>query len=103
MRSFFSRILRFFVGLILAAFGLAFAVSLLLAALVMAVVGLGRWAITGKKPAPVVAFRQFKRFRSGQFKPFSKPPAARPDDVVDVEVREVTPQKSAVNDAKFLP
>ena len=103
MQSFLSRLLRFVFGLLLAAFGLVFAASLLLAALVMAVVGLIRWAITGKKPGPVVAFSQFRQFRSGQFKPFSRQPDTRPDNVVDVEVREVTPQKSAVNDAKFLP
>ena len=107
MQSFLSRLLRFLFGLILAAFGLVFAASLLAAALVMLLVGLIRWAITGKKPAPVVAFNQFKQFRSRQFKPFSKQAAARPDDVVDVEMREVGPQvgpqKSAINDGKFLP
>ena len=110
MERFFSRLLRFIFSLILAVFGLVFAASLLVAALVMLLVGLVRWAVTGKKPAPMVAFSQIRQFRSGQFKSFSKQPAARRNDVidvVDVEVREVAPQKSApeqqASDGKLLP
>ena len=106
MQSFLSRILRFVFSLILAAFGLVFAASLLVAALVTLLVGLVRWAITGKKPAPVLAFSQFRQFRARQRNPFSSKPAGRgatSADVVDVEMREVVPQKSAANDGKSPP
>ena len=103
MQIFLSRLLRFIFKLLLAAFGLVFAISLLTAALVMALVGLVRWGITGKKPGPVVAFSQFRQFRAGQLQPFSNKPAARSDDVVDVQVREVMPQNTGANDGKFLP
>ena len=106
MEKFFSRLLRFNFSLILAVFGLVFAISLLAAAPVMMLVGLVRWAVTGKKPAPVVAFSQFKKFRAGQRNPFSSKSAGPPGDVVDVvdvEVRDVTPQKSDVKDGKLLP
>ena len=103
MQSFISQVLRFIFKVVLVVVGLIFAASLLVAALVMLLVGLVRWAVTGKKPAPVVAFSQFRQFRSGQFKRFSKQAAARPSDVVDVEVREVAPQKGAIHDGKSPP
>ena len=107
MQKLLSTVLRFIFKAVLAVFGLVFAFSLLAVALVMLLVGLLRWAVTGKKPAPVVAFSQFKQFRSAQFKPFSKEPDARPGDVVDVEVRDVTPQKSTseqrTSDTKLRP
>jgi hypothetical protein len=104
MQNFFGQLLRFFFKLLLAAFGLVFAVSLLAAALVMLLFGLVKWAVTGKKPAPVVAFGHFKQFKSGQFAPFSNRSAARTApaaDVVDVEVREVEPQQRELNDVKL--
>ena len=109
MQSFLSRILRFLFSLILAVFGLVFAASLLVAALVMLLVGLVRWAVTGKKPAPVVAFGQFQKFRAGQRNPFSSKPTGRPSasaDVVDADVREVpdaAQHDSPVKDAKLPP
>ena len=106
MQNFIRSFVRFIFKLVLAAFGLVFAVSLLFAALVMLLVGLVKWAVTGKKPGPVVAFSQFRQFRSGQFKPFSAQSDARHQphgDVVDVEVREVMPKKSDANDGKLLP
>ena len=103
MEIFLSRVLRFVFKLLLAALGLVFAIGLLAAALVMLLVGLIRWGVTGKKPGPVVAFSQFRQFRAGQLKPFSNRPADRSDDVVDVQVREVMPQKTGANDGKFLP
>ena len=105
MQNFIGGFIRFIFKLVLAALGLVFAVSLLFAALVMLLLGLVKWAVTGKKPGPVVAFSQFRQFRSGQFKPFAQS-GARPQpqgDVVDVEVRDVTPNQSDVNDGKLLP
>ena len=106
MQSFLNRLLRFVFKLVLAAFGLVFAVSLLFAALVMLLVGLVKWAVTGKKPGPVMAFNQFRQFRSGEFKPFAARHDARNQphgDVVDVEVREVMPKKSDASDGNLPP
>ena len=100
MQNFISGLIRFIIKLILAAFGLLFAVSLLLAALVMMVLSLLKSLITWKKPAPFVAFtqfRQFKRNTRGGWPSASKPMPQ--GDVVDVEVREV---KEPDND-KRLP
>ena len=90
MQNFISGLIRFIIKLVLAAFGLVFAVSLLLVALVALVLSLLKSLITWKKPAPFVAFsqfRQFKRDTRGSW-PFANKPMPK-SDVVDVEVREV--------------
>jgi hypothetical protein len=96
MQNFISRVIRFILKLVLAAFGLMFAISLLAAALVFVVFSLLKSLVTGKKPAPFVAYSQFKQFKqfkqnSGGAWPFADKPGsqAAPHDVVDVEVREV--------------
>ncbi len=100
MQHFISGLFRFIIKLILAAFGLVFAVSLLLAALVAVVLSLLKSLITWKKPAPFVVYSQFKQFRQGGRGgwPFASQPVPQ-SDVVDVEVREV---KDTAND-KRLP
>ena len=100
MQNFISRFLRFVLKLVLAAFGLVFAVSLLAAALVVLVLGLLKSLVTGKKPAPFVAFSQFKQFKkdaTGGW-PFATQ-AAPQGDVVDVEMREI----KEPHDEKRLP
>ena len=115
MQNIMNQLPGFFIKLVLAAFGLLFALCLLFTALVMLVVGLVRWALTGKKPAPFVAFQQFRQFRAGRFPPFSMQAKSRHSGVdvgvgngvvVDVEAREVPgdqAQKNMANDAKPLP
>ena len=100
MQNFISGIIRFIIKLVLAAFGLVFAVSLLLAALVAVVFSLLKSLITWQKPAPFVVYSQFKQFRQGARGgwPFAEKPVPQ-SDVVDVEVREV---KDPVTD-KRLP
>ena len=90
MQNLVSGIIRFIIKLILAAFGLVFAVSLLLAALVAVVFSLLKSLITWQKPAPFVVYSQFKQFRQGARGgwPFAEKPAPQ-SDVVDVEVREI--------------
>ena len=100
MQNLIGRFIRFIIKLVLAAFGLVFAVSLLFAALVVMALSLLKSLITWKKPAPFVAFsqfRQFKRDTRGGWPSASKPMPQ--GDVVDVEVREV---KEPAND-KRLP
>ena len=100
MQNFISGLIRFIIKFVLAALGLVFAVSLLFAALVVMVLSLLKSLITWKKPAPFVAFSQFRQFkrdtRGGG--PFASKPMPH-SDVVDVEVREV---KDPAND-KRLP
>ena len=115
MQKFFKWLLRFVLKLVLAALGLVFAVSMLLAALVMLMFGLAKWAVTGKKPAPFAAFSQFRQFRkfgqfgqfgSGQFKPYSSASASRPapeSQIVDVVVREVKPAANDLSNDKSSP
>lgn len=91
MSSFISQFLRFFLKLVLAAFGVVFALSLLAATLIFLVwrqlVGL----LTGKKPPPIMAFGKFQRFSPQDIWGASPggSQAGKQGDVVDVEVREV--------------
>jgi hypothetical protein len=91
LSSFINQFLRFVLKLVLAAFGIVFALSLLAAALIFMVwrqiVGL----MTGKKPAPLMAFGKFQRFSPQDMWAASAGGAqsAKQGDVVDVEVREV--------------
>ena len=88
MQNFISGLFRFIIKLVLAAFGLVFAISLLLLALIVVVLSLLKALITGKKPAPVAVFGKFQKFAPGGVWPSNtrKAPQA---DVVDVEMREV--------------
>ena len=88
MQNFISRLVRFITKLILAAFGLVFVISLLLAALIVVVVSLLKSLITGKKPAPVMVFSKFQKFAPGGMWPGAAK-KQNTNDVVDVEVREV--------------
>jgi hypothetical protein len=90
MQNLISGMVRFIIKLILAAFGLLFAITLLLVALVAVVFSLLKSLITWQKPAPFVVYSQFKQFRQGARSgwPFADKPAPQ-RDVVDVEVREV--------------
>lgn len=95
MPSFLSRVLSFLLRLVLWTFAAIFAVSLMLAGLVLLALGLLRSLITGQKPKPVV-FGSFQRFSSQAAWPGAAKPgatAAREADVVDVEVREIRSDK----------
>ncbi|MDI1273538.1 hypothetical protein [Polaromonas sp.] len=95
MPSFLSRVLSFLLRLVLWTFAAIFAVSLMLAGLVLLALGLLRSLVTGQKPKPMV-FGRFQRFSAQAAWPgASKPGAAAPReaDVVDVEVREVRGDK----------
>lgn len=93
MPSFVSQILRFFLKLALGLFAAIFAISLLLAALIVVTLSLLKSLVTGRKPAPAVVFGRFQRFSPQGMWPGGTAcgeGAARPaGDVVDVEVREV--------------
>ena len=93
MPRFFSRLLRFILRAVMWAFAAVFALSLLLAALVVLVVGLLKALITGQKPQPLAfSVRRFDRFTTrtpssaGASRATGAPATA---DVVDVEVREI--------------
>lgn len=100
MQSPISRLVRFVIKLVLAAFGLVFAASLVLAALVVIVLSLLKSLFTWKKPAPFVFYSQFKQLRRGARGrwPFTSQPASQ-SDVVDVEAHEV----KQAGDDKRLP
>ena len=94
MPRFISQVARFVFRLVLGLFAAIFAVSLLLATLVLLLLGLLKSLITGKKPKPMV-FGRFQRFTaqapwSGAMRGAGAPPAA---EVVDVEVREIRDDK----------
>lgn len=96
MPSFVGRIPGFILKVVLGLFAALFAISLLVAALIVFIVLLLKSLITGRRPAASMVFGRFQRFSSqggwpgratrGQPKPNQKLNAG---DVVDVEVREV--------------
>lgn len=92
-----SKILRFFLKLVLGIFAAVFALSLLAAALIVVVLSVLKSLITGRKPAPAVVFGRFQRYSPQGMWPGgpgqSNPANARASDVVDVEVREVRDDK----------
>ena len=88
MPHFFSLLIRFTIKVILALLGIVFAISLLLAAVVLFLVSLLKWLVTGKRPAPFVIFSRFKKFTTGGAWAGSSK-TQNGAEVVDVEVREV--------------
>nr|WP_254774914.1 hypothetical protein [Polaromonas sp. YR568] len=92
-----SKILRFFLKLVLGIFAAVFALSLLAAALIVVVLSVLKSLITGRKPAPAMVFGRFQRYSPQGMWPGG--PAQgnaanqRAGDVVDVEVREVRDDK----------
>lgn len=95
MPSFISRVVRFLLRLVLWTFAAIFAVSLLLASLILLAFGLLRSLLTGQKPKPVV-FGRFQRFGTQPSWPETRAREAAPTrggDVVDVEVREIRDDK----------
>ena len=102
MQNFISRLVRFVIKLILAAFGLVFAISLLLAALIVVVLSLLKSLVTGKKPAPVMVFSRFQKFAPGGMW-HSAAKAQNTVDVVDVEVREVQTKDQPPKRDQSLP
>ena len=63
-----------------------------------------RWLLTGRKPQVVLVWQQFSqlrkgaRFGAGRGQPYGSAQAS--DDVVDVEVREVSPNAPRLTDRK---
>lgn len=92
-----SKILRFFLKLVLGLFAAVFAISLLAAALIVVLLSLLKSLITGRKPAPAMVFGRFQRYSPQGMWPGGAgrdaANAPRNADVVDVEVREVRDDK----------
>ena len=88
-----GKILRFFLKLVLGLFAAVFAVSLLVAALIVVALSLLKSLITGRKPAPAMVFGRFQRYSPQGMWPggagHDAANAPRSSDVVDVEAREV--------------
>jgi hypothetical protein len=88
-----SKILRFFLKLVLGILAAVFALSLLAAALIVVVLSVLKSLITGRKPAPAMVFGRFQRYSPQGMWPGSpaqgNAATPRQGDVVDVEVREV--------------
>lgn len=91
MPRFISRVLSFALRLVLLSLAAVFAISLLLASLVLLALGLLRALFTGQKAKPVDLSR-FQRFSAqatwGKGANAGAAPV-RSADVVDVEVREI--------------
>lgn len=92
-----SQIFRFILKLVLGLFAAVFAVSLLVAALIVFALSLLKSLITGRKPAPAMVFGRFQRFsQQGMWQGRPAPqtsPKADSGQVVDVEVREIPNDK----------
>ena len=102
MQNFLSQLVRFAIKLALAAFGLVFALSLLLAALVVVAISLLKSLITGKKPAPLMVFSRFQKFAPNGMWP-SAAKAQNTADVIDVQVREVKPDQQKPKSDRLPP
>ena len=99
-----ASLLRGVVKLVLLVFAAVFALGMLFAGLVVVLVMVLRYLLTGRKPAVVTTFTRFNQ-AARQFRPGARPStnsAARPDnaDVVDVEAHEVRSVLSAPNPSK---
>lgn len=101
MPSFVSRIIGFALKIVVGLFAVVFAVSLLVAGLIVFIVLLIKSLITGRRPTASMAFGRFQQFssqngwsgrgaREGASKPNTKPGAG---EVVDVEVREIPDER----------
>lgn len=93
-----SQIFRFALKLVLGLFAAIFALSLLIATLVVLALGWLKALITGRKPAPALLFGRFQQFtpRSawpGGSGPREGAPGKAAGQVVDVEVREIREEK----------
>lgn len=98
MTDFINRVFRFILKLVLAAFGLVFAVSQLAAALVVVVLSLLKALMTGKKPVVLTTFNRFQQYSPkgawpGAARRQTQNGSAKAGDVVDVEVREIRNDK----------
>lgn len=99
MPSFVSQVLGLTLKIVLGLFAALFAVSLLVAGLVVFVVLLLKSLITGRRPAASMVFGRFQQFSSQKGWPGrgtqDGKSASRPGggDVVDVEVREIREER----------
>lgn len=95
MPSLVSQLLRFVLKATLGLFAAIFALSLLLAALIVLTLSLLKSLFTGRKPAPAMVFSRFQQFSTQRMWPGRPAPKGplNAGDVVDVEVREVRADK----------
>ena len=93
-----SQIFRFVLKLALGLFAAIFALSLLVATLVVLALGWLKALVTGRKPAPSLLFGRFQQFTPrGAWPSGSGPRGSAPSptggQVVDVEAREIREKK----------
>ncbi|MEO8013249.1 MAG: hypothetical protein ABI642_03810 [Polaromonas sp.] len=92
-----SQIFRFILKLVFALSAAVLAVGLLLVALTVFALSMLKYLITGRKPAPLMAFSQFRKFsQTGMWTgSFSRHPStkAASGQVIDVEARELQDER----------
>jgi hypothetical protein len=113
LSDFMTRLFQLVMRIVFWLFAAIAVSSLLAVALVLVVLSLLRALITGKRPTGPMVFGRFQQFSSKGMWPGAKPPPSGPpssplaergrhpeerprvagDDVVDVEVRDITPDK----------
>ena len=99
-----ASLLRGVVKLVLLVFAAVFALSMFAAGLVVVLVMVLRYLLTGRKPAVVTTFTRFNQ-AARQFRPGFRPGATSTErpvsaDIVDVEAHEVRAVLSAPKPAK---
>ncbi len=104
--SFPGRAAGWLLRLVLGVAGAVLAVSLLVAGVLVALFVVVRALLTGRKPAFIVAFNQFRRSPLDARRPWAAP-GVKSGEVVDVEARElaespVIPSRSRKADADRL-
>ncbi len=103
MQNIIQRLISGVFKVLLVAFGMVFAISLLLAALIVIVFSLLKSLVTGKKPAPLVVLRRFQQFAPSNVWPGTSR-AQDANDVVDVDVselRDVQPDRQQLKSEKL--
>jgi hypothetical protein len=92
--SFPGRAAGWLLRLVLGVAGAVLAVSLLVAGVLVALFVVVRALLTGRKPAFIVAFNQFRRSPLDARRPWAAP-GVKSGEVVDVEARELSDTAAA--------
>ena len=97
MSDFLTWLLRFVLKLVLGVMAFIFAISLLLVASLVVVFMLLKALLTGRRPASAMVFRRFRQYSAQDVWRRTSSAARSSIEVVDVEVRDITPGATPTN------
>ena len=93
--------MKWLLRLCLLAMGLVFLLGLLLMGLVLFVISMFTWALTGRRPNILVTLNRYKQWQK-KAQPWAKPSRGSGGDIIDAEVKAVkeTPPPLPTNSSK---